>query len=79
MLALGQGMGPGDAKLATIVGTAAGVFGVAAVRTATLATFAPAGLVTGSLLASRKAHHGQPIAFGPYILAVALIAGPAAC
>jgi len=54
-------------------------FGVAAVRTATLVTFAPAGLVTRRVLISRQVHYGQPIAFGPYILAVALIAGPAAC
>jgi leader peptidase (prepilin peptidase)/N-methyltransferase len=74
VVAVGQGMGPGHTKLAAIIDTATGTINVATILTAALATFALAGLTTGVPLAIKKVHYGQRIAFGPFILAGALIA-----
>ena len=74
VLTFGQSMGAGDAKLAALVGAATATIGVSTVFTATLITFALGGLVAVVLLARRVARPGQQIAFGPFIIAGALIA-----
>jgi leader peptidase (prepilin peptidase)/N-methyltransferase len=74
VLGLGQHMGPGDAKLAAILATTTAFISVAATITATLAAFALAGITAALLLATKRVHRGQQIAFGPFMLAGALIA-----
>lgn len=67
-------LGYGDVKLAGLLGLYLGFLGWPAVWLGTLAGFLLAGLAAGALLATGRASRGSAIAFGPYMLAGALLA-----
>lgn len=68
------GLGYGDVKLAGLLGLYLGFLGWPAVWLGTLAGFLLGGLAAGVLLAARRATRRSSIAFGPYLLAGALLA-----
>ena len=67
-------LGYGDVKLAGLLGLYLGFLGWPAVWLGTLAGFLLGGLAAGALLATGRASRGSAIAFGPYMLAGALLA-----
>jgi leader peptidase (prepilin peptidase) / N-methyltransferase len=69
-----QGMGYGDVKLAGLLGLYLGWLGWSSVLVGTFAGFLLGGLVGVVLLIARRATRKTAIAFGPYMLAGALIA-----
>jgi leader peptidase (prepilin peptidase) / N-methyltransferase len=68
------GMGFGDVKLAGVLGLYLGWLGWSSVLVGTFAGFVLGGLVGAALLAVRRAGRKTAIAFGPYMLAGALLA-----
>ncbi|MEV6927743.1 prepilin peptidase [Dactylosporangium sp. NPDC051485] len=68
------GMGPGDVKLAGVLGLYLGWLGWPSVAIGTLAAFVLGGTVGVVLLATRRAGRRTPLPFGPSMLAGALIA-----
>ena len=70
----GGGMGYGDVKLAGVLGLYLGWLGWSSVLIATFAGFLLGGLVGALLMALRRAGRKSAIAFGPYMLAGALLA-----
>jgi leader peptidase (prepilin peptidase) / N-methyltransferase len=67
-------LGFGDVKLAGVPGTALGLLGWGALLWATALAFALGGAVALWLLLTRRAHRDTPLAFGPYLLAGAVLA-----
>jgi len=74
VLAAPGGMGFGDAKLAVLIGLAAGWFGVRVAVYGIVAGVVLAGFGAAALLALRRIGRTDRIAFGPYMLAGALLA-----
>jgi leader peptidase (prepilin peptidase) / N-methyltransferase len=68
-----RGIGPGDVKLATSLGTALAWFGWAAVLGGVLAGFLLAALYSTGLLIGGRAARGQQIAFGPFMITGAFL------
>jgi leader peptidase (prepilin peptidase)/N-methyltransferase len=68
-----RGIGPGDIKLATSLGTALAWFGWATVLGGVLAGFLLAALYSTGLLIWGRAARGQQIAFGPFMITGALL------
>jgi leader peptidase (prepilin peptidase)/N-methyltransferase len=68
------GMGLGDVKLAGLLGFFLGWLGWSEVLVGTFAGFLIGGTVGATLLITRRAGRGSAVAFGPYMLAGALIA-----
>jgi leader peptidase (prepilin peptidase)/N-methyltransferase len=73
-LVSGGSLGYGDVKLAGLLGLYLGFLGWPTVWLGTLAGFLLAGLAAGALLAVGRASRDSAIAFGPYMLAGALLA-----
>jgi leader peptidase (prepilin peptidase)/N-methyltransferase len=71
---LPRGMGGGDVKLAPLLGFYLGWLGWSSVAVGAFAGFLFGGLVGIALLATRRAGRKSRIAFGPYMLAGALLA-----
>ncbi|WP_018503019.1 prepilin peptidase [Parafrankia discariae] len=70
----GAGLGRGDVKLAGLLGVATGWLGWSAVAVWLVATTMISGVVVLVLLALRRVSRRDPIAYGPFLLAGALIA-----
>jgi len=68
------GMGFGDVKLAGVLGLFLGWLGWGSVLVGTFAAFVLGGVVGAALLVARRAGRKSAIAFGPYMLAGALLA-----
>lgn len=68
------GMGLGDAKLAVLVGLAAGWFGIEVAIFATVSGILYAGLVAIGLLVARRASRRDQLPYGPFMLLGALTA-----
>ncbi len=66
-------MGLGDVKLALVTGAVLGAHSWQTVYLATLAAFAVAGAVAVLLLATRRGHRQDHLAFGPAIVAGAVL------
>lgn len=73
-LAVFGSMGLGDVKLAGLVGLVLGWFGWVTVLTGVLATFGGAAVVGVALLVTRRSRWSSHIAFGPALLAGAVVA-----
>jgi leader peptidase (prepilin peptidase)/N-methyltransferase len=71
---LPRGMGGGDVKLAPLLGLYLGWLGWSSVAVGAFAGFLLGGLVGVALIATRRAGRRSRIAFGPYMLAGALLA-----
>jgi leader peptidase (prepilin peptidase) / N-methyltransferase len=71
---LPRGMGGGDVKLAPLLGLYLGWLGWSSVAVGAFAGFLLGGLVGIALIATRRAGRKSRIAFGPYMLAGALLA-----
>ena len=71
---LPRGMGGGDVKLAPLLGLYLGWLGWSSVAVGAFAGFMLGGLVGVALIATRRAGRRSRIAFGPYMLAGALLA-----
>jgi leader peptidase (prepilin peptidase)/N-methyltransferase len=67
-------LGFGDVKLAGLLGTALGLLGWDAVGWATAYAFLLGGGVAAALLLTGRARRDTPLAFGPYLLAGAILA-----
>lgn len=74
LAAVPRGMGGGDVKLAPLLGLYLGWLGWSSVAVGAFAGFLFGGLVGVALLATRRAARKSRIAFGPYMLAGALLA-----
>jgi leader peptidase (prepilin peptidase)/N-methyltransferase len=76
----GRGMGFGDVKLAPVLGATLGWVAVSAAVVGVLAGFVLGAVVGIALVLGRRAHRRSHLAFGPFLLAgalVGLLAGPA--
>jgi leader peptidase (prepilin peptidase)/N-methyltransferase len=69
-----SGMSLGDVKLAAILGTLLAWFGWRLLLAGGFAGFLLGGVFAGALLVSRRADRKQPIPFGPFMLAGAILA-----
>ena len=69
-----SGMSLGDVKLAASLGTLLAWFGWRLLLAGGFAGFLLGGVVAGALLVSRRADRKQPIPFGPFMIAGAVLA-----
>jgi leader peptidase (prepilin peptidase)/N-methyltransferase len=69
-----SGLGFGDVKFAGVLGIALGLLGWSAVGWGTAYAFLLGGTVAAALLLSGRAGRDTPLAFGPYLLAGAVLA-----
>lgn len=69
-----SGIGLGDAKLAAVLGLVLGWFGWAEVLAAVLGAFLLGGLFAIALLVARRATRRTAVAFGPWLVAGAVLA-----
>ena len=74
MLISPSGMGLGDVKLAASLGTLLAWFGWRLLLAGGFAGFLLGGVFAGALLVSRRADRKQPIPFGPFMIAGAILA-----
>lgn len=74
VMALVASMGLGDVKLAALTGVVLGAHSWKSLYVGTLAAFAAAAVIAGAILATRRGHRQDHLAFGPAIVAGALAA-----
>ncbi len=74
VLAMPGAIGPGDAKLAVLIGLATGWFGLPITVLALLCTVVLAGAGAVTMLVAGRAGRHDHLAYGPYMLAGALVA-----